>query len=169
MNELALLLAVQDEVQAQTWTGSSNVIFRSSSVTIVPSIPDAIKQALSTMTVPFCLIAPGPAQSDPEHDEEPDLIRFTVNVGIFVVVGGDATGEFTIVSGVRSGGTSKSEGAGILRVEQEIYNAIGKLNALESVTLQFRQKSEEGSAYDPEGRRWIAYRILQFEGWGTAT
>lgn len=169
MNERAMMAAIKDELVAQTWTGSSNVVFPSNGVAIVADIPASIRQCLETKRVPACLIASMAVDSDPEHDEEPDWMRGNVDIAILTMVGGDAIGEFAMIDGARSGGTTVSQGAGILRYQQEVFNAVGKLNALEAITLQFRQKAEQGAAYDQAIGNWVAWRVLRFEGWWSAT
>lgn len=167
MNELALLGAIKTELIAQTWTGSANVVFPSGCVAVVPSLADALPQALSTMRVPFCLIEPGAAESDPVHDEEPDFLRMSPNVLILTAVPGDVLGEGALIGANKTGGSTASEGKGILELEQELYNAVGKLNALESITLQIRQKGQQG-AVRKSPSEWIVYRIYTLESWGTA-
>lgn len=168
MNESGLLASIKARLIAQTWTGSSNVVFPTGSVAIVPALADAIPQALNTMRVPFCLVEPGTADSDPIHDEEPDFIRFTANVVILTAIPGDVVGEGAVVGANKTGGTDHSEGRGILELEQEFYNAVGKLNDLESINLQVRQKTQQG-AVRKSPSEWIAYRIYSLETWGTAS
>ena len=167
MNEAALLSGIKTELIAQLWTGSPNVVFHTGSVAIVPSVADALPQALNTMRVPFCLIEPGAAESDPVHDEEPDFERFNPNLIILTAIPGDVLGENAVVGANKTGGDTVSEGRGILELEQELYNAVGKLNALESITLQVRQKGQQG-AVRKSPSEWIVYRIYSLESWGTA-
>lgn len=166
--ELGMASSIKSYLLAQTWTGSSNVVFPSNAVAIVASIAESVPRALETKRVPCALIAVAEDASDPEHDEEPDLLRALFDVAIIAMVGGDAIGEFVMIGGALSGGATKSEGQGILKVQQEVYNAIGKRNAQESVTLQYRQKAGQGAVYDKDRATWIAWRILRFEAWCTA-
>lgn len=167
MTEADLLAKIKTELAAQTWTGGGASVFASGSVAIVPALADAIPQALSTMRVPICLIEPGGGESDPVHDEEPDFMRFTPNVLILTAIPGDVVGENAVVGANKTGGALASEGRGILELEQELYNAVGKLNALEGVTLQIRQKGTQG-AVRRSPSEWIAYRVYGLESWGTA-
>lgn len=166
MNESQLLSNIKSELIAQVWTGSSNVVFPTGSVSVVGSISEVIQQALNTMRTPWCLIEPGVAESDPEHDEEPDLVRFQPICAIGCAVSGDQMGENVILGANKTGGSTVSEGRGIVEVEQEFYNAVGKLNALEGITIQIRQRGIQGAVPKAPGI-WIAYRMYQLEAWGT--
>ena len=168
MNESALLAAFKARLVAQTWTGSSNVVFPTGCVHVVPRIAEVIQSALNTNRVPMALIETGPAESDPEHDEEPDLIRFTFDTALVVAIPGDVVGENAMMGANKSGGATASQGRGIVELAQEFYNAVGKLNALESITIQVRQKGEQGAIYK-QPSMWIVYRIYSCEAWGTAT
>ena len=169
MNESALLAAVQDELEAQTWTGSSNVVFGTGSVLIVPDLAQGLKWALeSGVRTPLALIHPAAAESDPEFNEEPDFIRFSFPVLLATLVPGGAVGEEAVMGANKTGGSTASEGRGIVEVSQEFYNAVGKLNALEAVTLQVRQVAEQGAAFK-EPQSWIVYRIYMLEAFGSAT
>lgn len=168
MNESDLLSNIKTRLLAQAWTGSATKVFPTGSVAVVPSIADATQQALNTMRTPICLIEPGVAESDPSHDEEPDFIKFSPNIMILTAIPGDVVGENAVVGANKTGGSTASEGRGILELEQEFYNAVGKLNALESITLLVRQKGQQG-AVRKSPAEWIAYRIYSLETWGTAT
>lgn len=166
MNEYTILTSVKSELIAQTWTGSANVVFPTGCVAITPPTGEVVRNALETMRVPFALIQPSSAESDPNFDEEPDFMRILVNIIIVVAIPGGAVGEEAMLGANKTLGSTKSEGRGLLEIEQEVYNAIGKLNALESITLQFRQRGEEGAIMQPPST-WIQYRTLSFEGWCT--
>lgn len=168
MNESTLLSNIRTRLIAQTWTGSSNVVFPTGSVAVVPALADAIAQALNTMRTPICLIEPGTAESDPAHDEEPDFVRFSPNAILLTAIPGDVTGENAVLGANKTGGATASEGRGIVEVAQEFYRAVGKLNALESITLLVRQKGQQG-AVRKSPTEWIAYRIYSLEAWGTTT
>jgi len=161
---------IKSEIIAQTWTGSANVVFPTGSVAVVPSIETAMGSAVRSMRPPICLIELSSADSDPEHDEEPDWLRLNVRVRVVTVGPGDVVGEKPLIGANKSGGATKSEGRGLLEVEQELYNAIGKLNALESVTLQFRKKGDVGTGFADEAfSLFVAFRDYTFEAWVTAT
>lgn len=169
MSENTLVGNIRSRLIAQTWTGSSNVVFPTGSVAVVPTLVEGFRTALEMgFRTPFVLIAPVSAESDPEFDEEPNWIRFMVDILFAVLVPGDGIGENAMLGANKTGGSTQSEGRGILELEPEVYNAIGKLNPLESVTLQIRQRGEQGGSSDGRGN-YIAYRVLTFETFGSAT
>lgn len=169
MNEGQLLAEIKTQLIAQTWTGSSNIVFPTGSVLITANVAEALKWALNSgLRTPIALIAPQGAESDPEHNEEPDWERFDIQVLLAVVVPGGAVGEEPVIGANTTGGSTQSQGQGIIVVEREFYNAVGKLNQLEGVILQIRQRGEEGGAFHPPSS-YIAYRTYRLEAWGTAT
>lgn len=159
----SILTSLKAELVAQTWTGSSNVVFPTGSVLITKS-PE-IKQALATLRPPMALIMPGQAQCDPEFHEEPDLLVFDFVVRIVTVVPGDHMGENPLIGANKTGGSTRSEGRGIYEIELELYNAVGKLNVLESIVIQNRQSSDVGATiYDRgSGILYVAYCDYSFE------
>lgn len=169
MSENTLIGQIETELIAQTWTGSSNVVFPTGCVFVVPSINEQVVQsALNTMRTPIALLGGGTAESDPEFMEEPDLIRFLFDLAIIVAVPGDVIGRNAYMGANKTGGATKSEGRGITEVALEVYNAVGKLNALESVPIQVRQKGQQGSIFKPPGLH-VVWRVYQLEAWGVAT
>ena len=169
MSETTLITALENRLIAQTWTGSSNVVFGTGCVSIVPALtPDVVKAALNTMRVPMCLLGAGTAESDPEFNEEPDLIKFNFDCAIITAVPGDLYGRNAYMGANKTGGSTKSEGRGIAEIAVEMYNAIGKVNALESITMQARQTGQQGAMYNDRGL-WMVWRVYQIEAWGVAT
>lgn len=162
---LSILTSLKAELVAQTWTGTSNVVFPTGSVLVTKS-PE-VKQALATLRPPMALIMPGSAQCDPEYHEEPDLLVFDFRVRLLTVVPGDHVGENPLMGANKkgTGSTTASEGRGIFEIEQELYNAVGRLNVLESIVIQNRQVGDVGATvYDSgSGILYVAYCDYQFE------
>lgn len=158
-----LLNSTKTLLLAQTWTGSSNKVFGGGSVIITTYAElDAVLQYAQT---PFAIIIPGDFPSDPEYGEEPDFLIGTVTVRIGNIVKGETLGENPLMGANRPSST-KSEGAGLYQIEQEVYNALGRLNTNDSVNIQFRQMGEaEAKLF---GDRYIAYEDIRFEAVCTA-
>ena len=55
MTEKDLYTNLQSRLVAQTWTGSSNVVFPLYCVQVVPFIADTVVQMYTQGAVPFCL------------------------------------------------------------------------------------------------------------------
>lgn len=159
MNKRDLISAIQTKLLAQTWTGSANVVFPSNSV-IVTTFAE-VDAVLSYCRVPFAIIIVGDAQSDPQWGEEPDFMKVQVTIRIGVAIPGEALGENPLMGANRPDST-KSEGAGLYEIEEEVYNAVGKLNTQDSITIQFKQTGG-AAAVVTEGRQYIAVQDIRFE------
>lgn len=165
MNENSLLVALKARLQAATWSGGST-IFGAGAVAVTANVELATVQMVKYGRVPSCLIQPATSQSDPEFNEEPDLVKLSLLVRIIVMVSGDAFGENALMGANKSGGSTASEGRGITEIEQELYSEMGKLNDLEDYILQVTQKGEAGFAYI-EGGKAVAWRDTEFDSWVT--
>ena len=165
MNERDQLVAIKAKLVAQTWTGGSNVVFPTGSVLITRglNIEEALKSGVRT---PFALIVPGAAQADPQHGEDPNLMVGEVTIRIGVVIPGDAVGENPLM-GANRPDTTKSEGAGLLQVQVELFNAVGELNTQNSVTLQYRNSSDRGAIL-LDDKTYICYEDHTYESVATA-
>lgn len=159
MTKYSLISQIKTLLLAQTWTGGSNVVFPSNSVIITTYAEvDTVMQYART---PFALVIVQDQQSDPEFGEEPDLLSVQVAIRIGVIIPGETLGEHPLMGAGRADAT-KSEGAGLYQIEQEVFNAIGKLNDLENITIQFRQTA--GAAAIPSAdKRYIAVQDIRFE------
>lgn len=166
MTESQLLTAIKAELVAQTWTGGSNVVFPTGCVAITANVDLAMEWALKTMRTPFVLLQPLGSTSDPEFDEDPNFVALNIQARIVVMVPGDSVGENALMGANKTGGSTASEGRGIFEVEQELFNAIGRLNGLENIILQCRQKAGVQAAIVGDSV-YVAYRDLQFETLGT--
>jgi hypothetical protein len=158
------LVEIQDELKAQNWGVSSNRVFADSSVVVSKAIP---REVLRTLRVPIAQIMPGPGRSDPQYGEEPDLLVNQVVVRLFQVEPGDATGEKPLI-GANRPNTAKSEGAGLLEIAEEVYNAIGRINVQEGLVIQSRRMGESGPVQIDQAVWWL-YQDLEFEVVSTAT
>ena len=161
----AMLNQIKTTLLAAAWTGGSTKIFGTGSVMVTRYLPDEI---LKTTRVPGAAIMPGADQSDPQFDEEPDLICTEVVVRVYVNIPGDAIGENPILGGNRPLPT-KSEGAGLLDVIEELYRAIGRMNIADgsNFAIQFRRKGGSPGVHMVEKVRW-EYQDVIFEAWHTA-
>lgn len=153
-----LLNNIKSELIAQTWTGSSNVVFASNCVVITTYAE--VDVVLAALRTPFAIVIPGEFPSDPESGEEPDFLIGTVTIRFGVIIPGETLGENPIMGANRPDST-KSEGAGLTQIEQEVFNAIGRLNTNDGIDIQFRQMGQsEAKIY---GDRYIAFQDIRFE------
>lgn len=145
------------------WEGSGSDVFQDNSVVITVA-PD--EQALAVLIPPIALIRPLGAQSDPMHDEEPDLILQSMAVRLSVTVPGDALGQSALIGGGRQSQTD-SRGRGLLEIEEELYASIGSLNTINGVVIYSRAKSEAEAELD-EDNRYSCIRSYLFDALATA-
>src|SRR3990167_3138910 len=167
MTESQMFDALKDEIIAQTWTGSSNVVFPTGSVAITVNADLATLGAIKAQRMPWCLLQPLESTTDPDWDENPNVVQMELLCRIMVSVPGDAVGENPLMGANKTGGSTKSEGRGLFEIEQELFNAIGKVNALEGVILQCRQKGAAQTALYDGGSVYVAFRDFRFEAMGT--
>ena len=161
MTENALLLAIKAAVIAQTWSGG-NVVFPSGCVAITSNSELATEFAMKNFRTPFCLIQPGNTSSDPKFDEAPDLSYLDVAVRLIVMIPGDPVGENCLIGANQTNGPLASEGQGLFQIEPQLFAAIGKLNAANGLTIQFRQKGAL-TAGTLENGSYVAYRDSTFQ------
>lgn len=164
-NLKTMLQQIQTKLLAQAWPGGSAPAFGSGSVVISRYEP---AKSLTSMRVPIAMIMPADWRADPRFGEEPDFWSVRVVVRIIVAIPGDAIGQKPLVGANRPDAT-KSEGAGLLDLEQVVYTAIGKLNVADhaNFAIQFRQKGGAGGIHVDEVL-WWEYQDLEFEAWVTA-
>lgn len=167
MTESQLLTSLEALLVAQTWTGSSNVVFPTGCVTITANADLATIAAVKGMRTPFALLQPLDSTSDPEFDEDPNFVALRLKVRLGVQVPGDGFGRNPLMGANKTGGSTLSEGRGLFEVEQELFNAIGKVNGLESINLQCRQKGAVEAGYVDGGSTYMATRDYDFEALGT--
>jgi hypothetical protein len=165
VNEITLLQTIKTTLIAAVWPTTSNVVFPTGSVIIAVDNQNTLDYAIKHLRSPIAIISPGAGQSDPIYDEQPDFAYLEVSVKLVVHTPGDPVGENTLLGANLTGGANKSEGKGILTLEQNLYNAIGKLVEA-TVVIQFRQKGVVGGESLPNGS-YIEYRDYRFEMIGT--
>jgi hypothetical protein len=167
MTESEMFTELKAEIVAQVWGSSSNVVFPTGCVAITVNADLAMVGALKSMRTPWCLLQPLDSVTDPEFDEDPNVVQMNLLCRIMVSVPGDAVGENPLMGANKTGGSTKSEGRGLFEIEQELFNAIGKVNALEGVILQCRQKGAAQTALYDGGSVYVAFRDFRFEALGT--
>lgn len=118
-----------------TWDGGE-VVFGSVAVTVRPH-----EDAMEQLMFPVALIRPLAADVDPEHDEEMELLQQRFAVRVMVAVAGDALGETAILGANRAVGDTGSAGRGVLEVEEELADAINRLNGIDGIEVLLRARS----------------------------
>lgn len=161
MNLSQLLTAVKAQLVARQWSGG-NIVFPSNSVQITANTETAMDYALKNLRAPIALLQPLDADSDPKYDEEPDLLYESIQVRLIVNVPGDPVGTNALMGANLTNGANASEGQGLLGLEQQLFNAIGILNAAQSITIQFRGKGAITAGH-LDAHTYLAYRDYRFQ------
>jgi hypothetical protein len=125
------------------------------------------EDAKKTIRTPVALVYPVNSTADPQHGEQPNLVQVTLNVTVITTVPGDAVGEKTIIGG-NIPDDAKSEGKGVLEIEEEVFSAIGSLQADNGITISLRTASMRQPTYDPNFG-YVAFRDLVFQCWCATT
>jgi hypothetical protein len=138
-NSWQILKQLKYVIQNHNWTGTSNCVFNKNSV-IVSANPEL--HALSTLIVPICIIKPLDLTVDPEFAEERSLIERQIQVTLITCIAGDsATSENAVLGSNRTSGSLKSEGRGLLELEEELFSAIQRLTESTGVKISFISSS----------------------------
>jgi len=161
VNSLTFINALQTQLIAQQWTGGK-VVFPSGCVQVTASTEEAMDFSLKNMRSPLALIQPLDAESDPKYDEEPGLLYENVQVRLVVNIPGDPVGSNALVGANQTNGANASEGQGLLALEQQLFNAIGILNAAQGITIQCRGKGQIRAGH-LQNRTYLAYRDYTFQ------
>lgn len=160
MNISTLTTALKTQLIAQQWSGG-NVVFPTGSVQITANSETAMEFSLKNFRSPMALIQPLDGESDPKYDEEPDLLYENFQVRLIVNIPGDPVGSNALMGANLTNGANASEGQGLFSLEQQLYNAIGLLNAAQSITIQFRGKGQIRAGH-LENKTYLAYRDYSF-------
>lgn len=164
MNAWQVLRQLKYILTQRTWQGSGSVVFPSGSVKITEAMGEAAKR--TGIRMPFALISPGAGQSDPEANEEPDLIRRDIVVSTMVAIPGDHVGERALI-GANVPDYTKSEGRGVLEVEEEVLAAIKYAATDLGVVIEHKATGVAKPVIDPDLGYVLTQDVL-FQAWLTA-
>lgn len=160
MNDWQMFRQLQATLQAAVWPGSAATVFAPSSVVIIGGLP--IERIINSIRMPACALAPGGSTSDPDHNEEPALIRQDVDIKLVQLVAGDAVGEHAVMGAGRQ--SNSAEGRGILEIGERLLAEVSILNkTIEGFDMLFRARS--GVAVDMVSQGYLASRAYAFDGW----
>jgi len=163
MNTYQVSRQVRYLLISRNWTGSSNKVFGSGSVLVSQRIGEEAKTMLRS---PFALIRIEDGTIDPLSNQQADYIQQRFGVLVGSATPGDHVGEKALL-GANIPDRTKSEGRGILELEEELFAAIEFLNTQNGVVTQFKAASAVGAELDP-ALGYVAYRTYSFEALLTA-
>jgi len=163
LNTYQIMRQLRYLLLSRNWTSSSNKVFGSGSIHITPALP---VDAKATLRIPCALMFPATSQVDPQHNEEPDLINQEIVVTLIAAVPGDQLGQKTMIGGNIPDRT-KSEGRGILELEEELFGGIEFLNTDTGIVIQHSASREAKPVLDQDFG-YVIYRDHYFRAWATA-
>lgn len=151
-------------LKSQNWTGSSTPVFHPNSVLVAVGPEVGIVEVGKIM--PVALIRPLSATSDPLHGEEPDYLQQDFEITLIVTIDGDRTGQNPIIGAHRASQTS-SKGRGILELEEEVFNAVERLNTIDGVICQAVVTGAAQAEMAPD-QHGLVYRDYTYRVYTTA-
>ena len=173
MNELQIVKQIRFLLLSQVWrvdsgpgvsTSTGQNVFATESVVITAA---STSEALLRLRAPIAMLKPTDAANDPEVDEDGSIIQGGVVLTLITSVDGDGLGENPLIGGPRGGGAVASDGRGLLESVEEIFRAVGLVNDLEGIRLQFREKSAAAATLTDDAI-YQCFRDYSFQSWMTA-
>ena len=159
MNTWQMTKQLQFLLGRRAWPGAPANTFVFPQVIISVGLDQKV---LQRFRLPLAMIRIMGGSSDPNHNEEPRLIRQTYNVRVYTAVSSDGIGERALMGGHRTGGKDESLGRGILEVEEQLIEALGRLTGIDGARIICRARSMVDADLNPE-RDHIAVREYAFE------
>lgn len=160
MNARQFLRQMKTLLLAEEWGSSGNVVFPSGSV-LVSAAPNEI--AMKVLRPPWCLLRCGSFRADAN---DPTYGEQDFEAIVATSVPGDALGEAALLGANRQ--TDKSEGAGLLRIEEKVYSVLSRLSESSGIIVTLAA-SGAVQASQLAGNAYETVRGYRFSGWiGTA-
>jgi hypothetical protein len=154
VNLVQFVRQLQYILRTQTWTDSpSGPVFASVHITQNPT-----DQAVEQFRYPLALIAVKDGASD---TQEPTIKLERIEVTLAVANAGDQIGEFAMVGGQRAS-QGRSQGRGLLEVEEVFRSAVATLNSSRMVSVIEVDASAADAAYT-DGTGYVATRSYLLE------
>lgn len=163
MNIWQVCKQIRYALLARTWGGSGSVVFGSGSVVISQGVSDQIKK--TGIRPPMAIISPQGGQVDPAYGEEPSVIQRDIRITLLVVIPGDHVGQNSLI-GANVPDTTKSEGRGVLEVEEELLAAVEYVGTDTGVVIEFKSSAAGVPTIDPDLGYIVAADYL-FTAWCT--
>lgn len=155
MNIWQIAKHIRHVLRARTWegSGSNEVVFGAVHIT-----NGSQQTAAANLRFPIALIGVADGQND---DQIPEHETRTIDVVIAVHNLGDMLGENSMIGANRTDAT-KSQGRGILEVEEEVKAAIREMQQALGVKISFRTTATDRTIQDEQGGM-VAWESIRFE------
>ncbi len=144
MNRWQISRQLKFILQNAVWPGGTEVVFGGVAVSVRP--PDEWRK---NFRWPLAAIRPMPVSSDPQHNEQPDLLVGQWAVRIYVVQASDEFGEGVLIGGHRASAIT-SDGRGLLEIERIVYLEIARLHGVDGIEAQVIAASAADAEYDDD-------------------
>lgn len=150
-------------MKARTWEGTGVNPVWGPDVGVVGVIED--RKVLQARRCPLAIVRPDTAEVDPDHNDQPDLIRRTFTVRIYASVAGDAIGENVYLGAnpveVDTGRAAEDVydhhgGRGLGEYEDELAATLETLGAHSGINLRMRRLGGTGVT-DVKSDGYVAY------------
>jgi hypothetical protein len=166
MNVWGVLQQIQALLQAAVWPGGATTVFHPDSVIVLTS-EDVMPEFFESLIPPLAVICPMSAQCDPEFNEEPTLIKRSVDIVLVQVNQSDRFGQNVIMGG-QSPGTTQSQGRGLLELEEILFSYLAKLDSQQGITIQFTGSSAVPTQRDTSDN-FVGMQRYTFDVWTTTS
>lgn len=153
MNERSVVARLKELLEAATWSNGG----RAFGQVLVTAGAD-YERIKGVARWPVAMIFPGAATVD---EDSPQLAEVELTVKLVCAVHGDPWGEGAVLGGPGDGQGLASQGAGILRLQQVLYDTLGLLSAQDGVQIQLIAASAVGASLD-EDHGYVADRDYVF-------
>lgn len=135
MNVWQVAKQLRHLLRSRSWPGGGPV-FGSVFVTVRPP-----EEPFEHSLFPMCLLGVGSGDTDPEHDDEHQLISQRFPVRVAVAIPYDGIGESSILGANRTLGDVTSLGRGLLEVEEQLFDTVAEINGIDGVELHCKLRS----------------------------
>ncbi len=100
------------------------------------------KLAFESFQLPAFILVSLPGRSDPDFRDEPGLFRQDIGIRIYSHNESDQFGESAIIGGVLTGGSTTSEGRGLLEIQREFYAVVKDMNDVDGIRIRVKANSQ---------------------------
>lgn len=151
MNYWQSIRQLQYLLRQLVWAGSSTKVFNADSVVIIATETD-IDAIDARLVFPACLLVVGAGQSDPEAQDQPDLLHRRTSMVVMTRNENDRLGQGAVVGAVRESMTD-SRGRGALEVERMLLDpdsGVGALALNSGINIVVRAVEEPAARRDQD-------------------
>ncbi len=160
MNQWQAVHQLQWLLARAVWpSGTGDPLFRRVLVISGPDDP-----GLSDVSTPFACIHPGPVTAD---EEEPGLVEASFSVVTIQSGEGQNRSQAATLGSNRGGGVGSSKGRGVMELEEEVIQTVGRLTGVNGARAAVAFTSGPSSA-EVGSAKWVVAKEISVKVWCTA-